>query len=253
MIKIILCGCNGTMGKIITEFYSNSNEIKIIAGVSRKINNCLYYPVYKNILDIKDNADLILDFSYTELIYDILKYSEIKKIPSVICTTGYSDEQIKLIQNHSKNLPVFFSYNTSIAITLMSYCANKIASILYDDFDIEIIEKHHNKKIDSPSGTALFLADEIKNTINNYDTNYVYKFDRHKEKHKRDKEEIGIHSIRAGGIVGQHKIVFASENEMVTLSHTAFSKKLFANGTKKAIKFIINKKNGIYTTKDLIK
>ena len=247
MISILLSGCNGKMGKTVTEYLSNRDDCIISAGVDLQLdlNGC--YTVFDCFDDVVVDFDVILDFSTASNLDSLLDYALKMKKPLVICTTGYSNDQLDKINNASKQIPVFFSYNMSLGISLLTELAVKAAKVLGGDFDIEIIEKHHNNKIDAPSGTAYKIAQAL-----NENDEYTYKFDRHSEKAKRSKNEIGIHSVRGGTIVGEHEIIFAGNDEVITLSHTAYSKTIFVCGAINAVKFIANKDAGLYKMSDLI-
>lgn len=242
MIKVILCGASGKMGKFITASALNDKELEIVAGVD-KINCGQPYPVFDSFSKINTAADVIIDFSNPVLLDDMLKYVIEKNVPVVIATTGYSETQISQIKETANKIPVFFTFNMSIGVNLICSLAKKAASILGNDFDVEIIEKHHNQKIDAPSGTAIMLANAVNSV---FDDTMNYEYDRHSKRQKRTKNEIGIHSIRGGTIVGEHDVVFAGHDELVTISHTALSKEVFAVGAIKAAKFLYNKTAGLY-------
>lgn len=208
------------------------------------------FPVYKTISDCKEKADVIIDFSNPAAIDGLLNYSKENSIPLVIGTTGFSDEEKEKIHNASKETAIFFTYNMSIGVNLLAELAKTAAKILGNDFDIEIIEKHHNQKIDAPSGTALMLADAICEVK---DEPMKYEYDRHSKREKRTKNEIGMHAVRGGTIVGEHEVIFAGRDEIITLSHSARSKELFAVGAVNAAIFMNGKSNGLYSMKDLIK
>ena len=248
MIKVLLSGCLGKMGQVITRLSGNYNDLKIVAGVDIKSNDSLDYPVYKNVNDVLEDIDVIIDFSNPSLFDNLVSFAISKKIPLVMCTTGLSKEQIAKLKLASSNIPVFFSANMSMGINLLISLVKKAALALGDNFDIEIIEKHHNQKIDAPSGTALLIADSINSVIPKKD----YVFDRHSKKQARAKSEIGIHSIRAGSISGEHSVIFASNDEIIEVSHTALSKNVFGDGALRASKFLCNKPAGLYTMDDLI-
>lgn len=248
MIKAILVGACGKMGDNICEYAKQNGDIKIVAGVD-KINTGKDFPVVANINDITTDADVIIDFSNVALLDSILEYAKTKKIPVVIATTGYSETQIEKIKNASKSIPVFFTFNMSIGVNLLCSLAKKAAGILGDGFDIEIIEKHHNQKIDAPSGTAIMLANSI-NSVS--DDKFDYEYDRHSKRAKRPKNEIGIHSVRGGTIVGEHDVIFAGIDEVITLSHQALSKQVFAVGALRAAKFICKKNAGLYDMNDIM-
>lgn len=249
MKKIILCGANGKMGHVIRNIVAADNECEIVAGVDINTEST-DFPIYSEINSVKESADVIIDFSNPALLNSLLEYSAAKKIPVVIATTGFDDDQKKLIENAATENGVFFTYNMSLGINLLATLAKKAVDVLGNDFDIEIIEKHHNQKIDAPSGTALMLADAICEEI---DKPMKYEYDRHSKREKRSKNEIGMHAVRGGTIVGEHEIIFAGRDEIITLSHSARSKEIFAVGAVNAAKYMVGKGAGLYTMKDLIK
>lgn len=249
MKKIILCGANGKMGHVIRNIVAADNEFEIVAGVDINTEST-DFPIYSEIDSVKENADVIIDFSNPALLNSLLEYSAAKKIPVVIATTGFDDDQKKQIENAATKNGVFFTYNMSLGINLLATLAKKAVDVLGNDFDIEIIEKHHNQKIDAPSGTALMLADAICEEI---DKPMKYEYDRHSKREKRSKNEIGMHAVRGGTIVGEHEIIFAGRDEIITLSHSARSKEIFAVGAVNAAKYMVGKGAGLYTMKDLIK
>lgn len=242
MINAILVGACGKMGNFIYDCAKEDGEIKIVAGID-KINTGKDFPIFSSFKDLTVKADVIIDFSNVALLDDILEYSVTTKTPVVIATTGYSDAQIEKIKASSKLVPIFFTFNMSLGVNLLCSLAKKAASILGNNFDIEIVEKHHNQKIDAPSGTAIMLANSINQV---FDDKLAYEYDRHSKRNKRKKQEIGIHSIRGGTIVGEHDVIFAGRDEVVTLSHQATSKEVFAVGAIKAAKFIFDKDCGLY-------
>lgn len=248
MIKAILVGCCGKMGGNITNCANNDGQIKIVAGVD-KINNGKDYPVFSDFKDINVDADVIIDFSHISLLDGILNYAKQKNMPVVLATTGYSGEQIEKIKEFSKFIPIFFTFNMSIGVNLLCSLAQKASKILGGDFDIEIIEKHHNQKIDAPSGTAIMLANAINKEFND---SLNYEYDRHSKRNKRPKNEIGIHSVRGGTIVGEHDVIFAGRDEVITLSHQALSKEVFAVGALRAAKFLVNKPSGLYDMNNIM-
>ncbi len=249
MKKIILCGANGKMGHVIRNIVAADNECEIVAGVDINTEST-DFPIYSEIGSVKECADVIIDFSNPALLNSLLEYSAAKKIPVVIATTGFDDDQKKQIENAATENGVFFTYNMSLGINLLATLAKKAVDVLGNDFDIEIIEKHHNQKIDAPSGTALMLADAICEEI---DKPMKYEYDRHSKREKRSKNEIGMHAVRGGTIVGEHEIIFAGRDEIITLSHSARSKEIFAVGAVNAAKYMVGKGAGLYTMKDLIK
>lgn len=250
MIKVLLSGACGKMGNAVTRCCKDDNDIEIIAGVDRA-ETLSEYKIYKSFDDINANvnADVIIDFSNVAVLDGLLKYATNKHIPVILATTGYSDEQINKIKSASKKIPVFFTANMSLGVNLLSCLAKFAAKILGSNFDVEIVEKHHNQKLDAPSGTALMLA----NTINDvFDDKYHYEYDRHSKRQKRSNNEIGIHAVRGGTIVGEHDVIFAGHDEVITLSHSAQSKEVFATGAIKAAKFIVGKPNGMYNMSDVL-
>lgn len=247
MTKVLLCGCQGYMGRTITELIKNKEDISIVAGVDLKNDLSTDYPIYSSISEVKEQPDVIIDFSNPALLGNILEYAVSKNVPAVLATTGNSEQDIEKIKAASKIVPLFFTYNMSIGINLITELAVKAQKLLGDDFDIEIIEKHHNKKIDAPSGTAIMLANAI-----NSDNDYEYVYDRQSVKKARSKKEIGISSIRGGTIVGEHSVIFAGNDEIVEIKHTAFSKKVFANGAINAAKWLASQPAGLYDMKNII-
>lgn len=250
MTKIILTGACGKMGKVIQNLVSNREDCTIVAGVDKYNDNASAFPVYETIDKVTEDADVIIDFSNPALLNDLLAFSTSKKIPVVIATTGFDECQKKQIQDASKETAVFFTYNMSLGINLLAVLAKKAVAVLGDDFDIEIIEKHHNQKIDAPSGTALMLADAICEEL---EQPMKYEYDRHAKREKRTKNEIGMHAVRGGTIVGEHEIIFAGRDEIITLSHSARSKELFAVGAVNAAVYMADKTSGMYDMSELVK
>lgn len=235
------------MGKTITELVNERQDMQIIAGIDIKNDLTADYPIYSSIDDVTEKADVIIDFSHPSLLNGILSYAINHKTPAVIATTGNSEEDIRSIKAAAAKCPIFFSYNMSLGISLLTELAVKAKEILGDSFDIEIIEKHHNKKIDAPSGTAIMLANAI-----NSDGDYSYTYDRHLKREPRKISEIGISSVRGGSIVGEHSVIFAGVDEVIEIKHTAYSKKIFATGALNAAKWLISQANGLYSMKDLV-
>jgi 4-hydroxy-tetrahydrodipicolinate reductase len=250
MKRILLTGCNGKMGQMIAECTVNFPELEIVAGID--VNDTIKqpFPVYKSPDNVTFAVDAVIDFSHPSLLEGVLNYAEKYNVPSVIATTGLSPEQTADIKNAGKNIPIFHTANMSIGINLICELLKTAAPILYDNFDIEIIEKHHNRKLDAPSGTAILLADTIKNSV---DTKLTNIYDRHLVRKRREHTELGIHSIRGGTIVGEHEVIFAGEDEVISLSHSASSRKVFAMGALRASLFIIDKAPGVYNMSDLLK
>lgn len=249
MKQIILSGCNGKMGHVISDIVMGRDDCTIVAGFDLNTQRQYDYPVYAKPSEYTGSGDVIIDFSHPSLLTALLDYAEEKKIPIVLATTGYSKAQLEEIHAAAQRLPVFFSANMSLGINLMVELAKKAASVLGGSFDIEIIEKHHNQKIDAPSGTALMIADAVSGVLSEK-PQYVY--DRHSQRKKRDKNEIGIHAIRGGTIVGEHDIMFAGRDEILTISHTAMSKEVFASGAVNAAVFMCGKAPGLYNMKDMV-
>ncbi len=249
MTDIILSGCCGVMGKNIAECISKKDDCRIVAGIDIVTQENSPFPIYKNADNFTGKADVIIDFSHPSALGSLLGYAVRTGTPAVISTTGLSQEQIELIHKAATKVPVFFSANMSLGVNLISELAQKAVKVLGDDFDIEIIEKHHNQKIDAPSGTALMLADAVNKAA---DDAYYYEYNRQAKREKRNKKEIGIHAIRGGTIVGEHDVIFAGQDEIITISHSARSKQIFAVGSVNAALFIKNLKPGLYTMKDLV-
>lgn len=249
MIKILLVGCNGKMGQAITRSCKYNEELSVVAGVDSFVNVDYTYPVYASIFDVKEAVDIIVDFSHPNAIDKIIEYAISTSLPLVIATTGHSDSQKELIEKASSSIPILLSANMSLGINLMIDLVKRVTKILNSSFDIEIIEKHHNQKIDAPSGTALAIADAVKSALPANETKYVY--DRHSSMQKRTRDEIGIHSIRGGTIAGEHTILFAGNDEIIEIKHTAISKSLFAEGALKAAAFLYNKAPGYYKMQDI--
>lgn len=248
MTDIILVGACGKMGGVIADVVKNRDDCRIVAGVDKFAKECAF-PVYENISQVQEKADVIIDFSHPSALEDLLKYATSTNTSLVIATTGYDEGQKETIKAASENAPIFFTYNMSMGINLLANLAKKAAEILGDDFDIEIVEKHHNQKIDAPSGTALMLADAICDVKPNP---MKYEYDRHSKREKRTKNEIGLHAIRGGTIVGEHDIIFAGRDEIITLSHSARSKEIFAVGAVNAAVYMKGKSAGLYDMKELI-
>lgn len=249
MKSIILSGCNGHMGKVIQSVVAARQDCRIVAGVDLNTEQYGDFPVYASFSDVIEKADVVIDFSHPNCLENVLDYTAAHHVPVVIATTGYSDTQKKQITQAAKKVAVFFTYNMSLGINLLAELAQKAAKVLGNEFDIEIIEKHHNQKIDAPSGTALMLADAISET---FETPRKYEYDRHSKREKRSKNEIGLNAVRGGTIVGEHEILFAGRDEMITLSHSARSKEVFAVGAVNAAIFMCGQQIGIYTMKELV-
>lgn len=247
MTKILLSGCMGRMGKTITRIVSETENAEIVCGVDLAVGDSTY-PVYSTFSEVKEEADVIIDFSHPSVFSGLLAYAKEKHLPVIFATTGLSAEQKAEMTAAASEIPVFFSANMSLGINLLIRLAKQAAVILEDKFDIEIIEKHHNRKLDAPSGTALAIADAISDSLSEK-PEYVY--DRHSVRKQRDKNEIGLHAIRGGTIVGEHDVLFAGPDEVITLSHSATSREVFAQGAVRAALFMSGKPNGFYSMDDL--
>ncbi|MBE6907193.1 MAG: 4-hydroxy-tetrahydrodipicolinate reductase [Ruminococcaceae bacterium] len=249
MKRILLSGCNGKMGRMITACVRERNDCTIVAGIDISGTVLDAYPVFTSLAECSVESDVIIDFSHPSALGPLLEYAVSAHVPAVIATTGLSAAQIALIHEKSKEVPLFFTFNMSLGVNLLAQLAKKAASVLGDQFDIEIIEKHHNQKIDAPSGTALMLADAVSSALAN-EPQYIY--DRHAIRKKRSKDEIGIHSVRGGTIVGEHEVIFAGRDEVITLSHSAASKEVFAVGSINAALFLCDQENGLYDMGNLV-
>lgn len=236
MVKVLLSGCCGKMGNVIINASNNFPNIEIVAGIDRYPSDKCNFKVFKSAKDVDITYDVIIDFSRAEALKDLLDLSIKNNKPIVLCSTGYNDEDLELIKETSTIIPIFKSANMSLGVNLINSLLKKIVPTLYENYDIEIIEKHHNQKIDAPSGTALLLADTIKESI---DASSKYVFGRNGQS-KREKNEIGIHAIRGGSIVGDHDIIFAGSGEIIELSHKALSREVFAVGALKASEYMSN-------------
>ena len=249
MTKIILLGCNGKMGHVVADAVKNNDDCEIVAGVDAFGENDYGFATYKDFSEVKEDADVVIDFSNPATLDGLLRYSVNNKVPAVICTTGYSSEEVEKIKNASEQIAVFYSGNMSLGVNLLIELAKQATKVLGNDFDIEIIEKHHNLKVDAPSGTALMIADGISEELEK-EPQYVY--DRHSYRRKRSKSEIGIHAVRGGTIVGEHDVIFAGHDEVVTISHQSQSKELFATGAVNAAVFLKDKPAGMYNMSQML-
>jgi 4-hydroxy-tetrahydrodipicolinate reductase len=249
MKRIVISGCSGKMGRVISHCIEERKDCKVVAGFDIMTESYSDFPIFKKPKEYVGEADVIIDFSHPSLIHDLLDYAVERNIPVVVSTTGFNKDQIDFIQETSRKIPVFFSFNMSLGVNLLVELAKKATQVLGGQFDIEIIEKHHNQKIDAPSGTAIMIADAINDTLDNT-CKFVY--DRHSQRKKRDKNEIGIHAVRGGTIVGEHEVIFAGRDEIITLSHSAMSKEIFAVGSVNAAVFLSGKTPGLYNMSDLV-
>ena len=250
MTKIIMHGCNGAMGQTITKIVEETQNAEIVAGIDIVDNRDNGYPVFTNIKDCNVEADVIIDFCSAKAMDALLDYCEEKKMPVVVCTTGLSEDQLARIEALSKKVAVLKSANMSLGINTLFKLVQDAAKVLATaGFDIEIVEKHHNQKIDAPSGTALALADSINEAMDNQ---YEYIYDRSQKREKRDKKELGLSAVRGGTIVGEHEIIFAGTDEVIEFKHTAYSKAVFAKGSVSAAQFLAGKSAGYYDMRDVI-
>lgn len=246
-MKILLSGATGQMGKAITEVIASHNTDQIVAGFAKDANDALPYPVY-NHLEISEEIDVIVDFSSPAALRELLDFAISKKIGIVLASTGYTDEDVSVIKDASAKIPILYSGNLSLGVNVMQIIAEKLASML-EDFDIEIVEKHHRYKVDSPSGTAKMLFEAVNkgrdnklNALQGRDGFYS----------ERPVSEVGISSLRGGNIVGEHTVYYCGEDEVIELKHIAASKKIFANGAIKAARFLINRAPGLYNMNDVL-
>jgi 4-hydroxy-tetrahydrodipicolinate reductase len=250
MTNIILRGCNGKMGQVISELVDADENAVIVAGIDVSLSKPNKYPVSQSFTKCNVSADVIIDFSAPVNLEEMLDFAVKRKIGIVLCTTGFSKDQLTLIEEASKIIPLFKSANMSVGVNLISKLLKEAAVVLTDaGFDIEIVEKHHNKKVDAPSGTALALADVMNEALNH---EYDYKYDRSQERTPRNKKEIGISAVRGGTIVGEHEVIFAGMDEVIEIKHTAYSKAIFAKGAIQAAKFLPGKAAGMYSMSDLM-
>ncbi len=250
MTKIIMHGCNGKMGQVISDIVSADEEAQIVAGIDINPVKKNDYPVFATLAECDVQADVIIDFAAAVAVDALLDYSVEKGIPVVLCTTGLSEEQLAKVQESSKKVAILKSANMSLGINTILKLVNQISGLFADaGFDIEIVEKHHNQKLDAPSGTALAIADSINEALDN---EYAYKYDRTPDRIKRPKKEIGISAVRGGTIVGEHEIIYAGKDEVIEIKHTAYSKAIFANGAVSAAKFLNGAKPGMYNMSDVI-
>ena len=250
MIKILMHGCNGKMGRMITDIVKNDENAVISAGVDAYTAVPNDYPVFESLEKCDVDADVVIDFSNAGAVDELLDYCVKKSLPVVLCTTGLSDEQLKKVDECSEKIAVLKSANMSMGINLLLKLLKDAAKVLAPaGYDIELVEKHHNQKLDAPSGTALALADSINEAMGN---EYEYVYDRSQVRKKRDAKEIGISAVRAGTIVGEHEVIFAGTDEVIEFKHTAYSRSVFAKGAVEAGKFLAGQPAGMYDMGDVI-
>ncbi len=250
MVNAILNGCNGAMGRVITDIVSKDDGIRIVAGVDVNPLKLADYEVYET-LDQCPAADVVIDFSSAKATDGVVAYCEKTKTPVVLCTTGLSEEQLERVKALGETTAVLRSANMSLGINVLLELVKKAASVLGDSYDIEIVERHHRRKVDAPSGTALMIADAAASACG-HETEYV--FERHSVRQPRDKKEIGISAVRGGTIVGEHEIIFAGHDEIMEIRHTALSREIFAQGAVEAAKFMATvNAPGLYDMSQLVK
>lgn len=250
MVKAIMHGCNGHMGRVITDIIKNTEGIELVAGVDKYTKVPNDYPVFESIDACDVEADVIIDFSNAAAADELLDYCVEKQVPVVLCTTGLSEEQLEKVEESAKKVAVLKSANMSLGINLLMKILKDATKVLSPaGYDIELVEKHHNQKLDAPSGTALALADSINEAADNQ---YHYVYDRRQVRQKRDQKEIGISAVRGGTIVGDHEVIFAGQDEVIEFKHTAYSKAVFGKGAVEAAKFLAWKPAGRYDMSDVI-
>ena len=244
MVRIIMHGCNGKMGQVISELVREDCETEIVAGIDLRDDVENGYPVFTNISDCVTEADVIIDFASAKAVDQLLDFAVMRKLPVVLCTTGLSEEQVMRVEEVSKTVGVLKSANMSLGMNTLFKLVQVAAIVLAKaDYDIEIVEKHHNQKLDAPSGTAMALADAMNNVL---EEEYAYRYDRSQVREVREKKEIGISAVRGGTIVGEHEVIFAGTDEVIEFKHTAYSKNIFAKGAVSAAKFMAGKGAGLY-------
>ena len=247
--KIIISGCNGRMGRVVESICEADPDVSVVAGFDVSLESRAF-PVFVSPANFTGEADAVIDFSSPAALDGLLAFALERKVPLVLATTGHSDEQLAQIDEASKRIPIFRSANMSLGINVLLELVKKAAAVLGDSYDIEIVEKHHNRKVDAPSGTALMIADAAASALN-FKPEYVY--ERHSVRQSRDKKEIGISAVRGGTIVGIHEIMFAGRDEIIEIKHTAMSREIFANGAVKAAKFLAGmSKPGMYDMSMLV-
>ncbi|MDD3165699.1 MAG: 4-hydroxy-tetrahydrodipicolinate reductase [Oscillospiraceae bacterium] len=250
MIHIVISGCNGRMGKVITELCAQEEALQVVAGIDLNPVKLSTFPVYADPMEFTGKADVVIDFSSPKALGSLLTFCKAKKAGLVLATTGISDEQMEQVREAAKEIAIFKSANMSLGINVLLELVKNAARVLGGSCDIEIVERHHNKKVDAPSGTALMIADAAAGAVD-YAAEYVY--DRHTVRQPRRKTEIGISAVRGGTIVGEHEILFAGRDEMIEIKHTALSREVFASGAVKAAEFLARQKQpGIYDMSNLV-
>lgn len=247
MLKVIINGCLGKMGKVLTRCVQEDEDLKLVCGVSQNPTDNDSFNIYPKMNDINEDADVIIDFSHHSTLNDVLTFAIKTKIPLVIATTGYNEDELNKIKEASKIIPIFHSSNMSLGVNVLLKLVKEATKML-SNFDIEVIEKHHNKKVDAPSGTAIMIANAAKDVLPNVEYNYG----RYGRKAKRSENEIGIHAVRGGTIVGEHDVIYAGHDEVVELKHIAQSKDIFAKGSITAAKYLVNQIPGYYNMDNML-
>lgn len=247
MLKVIVNGCLGKMGKVLARCVQEDNELELVCGVSFNPIESPDYKIYSKMADVEEVADVIIDFSHHSTLDDVLSFALKTKTPLVIATTGYNDEELSKIKEASKVIPIFLSFNMSLGVNVLLKLVKEATKVL-EGFDIEVIEKHHNKKVDAPSGTAVMIANAVKEVLPNIEYNYG----RYGREAKRSENEIGIHAVRGGTIVGEHNVIYAGHDEIVELKHIAQSKDIFAKGAITAAKYLVNQDPGYYNMDNML-
>ena len=250
MVKAIMHGCNGKMGQVISGLIKEDPQIEIVAGIDTFQGITNEYPVFASLKECKVEAEVVIDFSNASAVDELLETCVERNLPVVLCTTGLSEEHLQKVEDAGRKVAVLRSANMSLGINLLMKLLKEAAAVLAPaGFDIELVEKHHNQKLDAPSGTAVALADSVNEALNN---EYTYKYDRSQERKKREKNEIGIVAVRGGTIVGEHDVIFAGADEVITFQHTAYSKAVFGKGAVEAAKYLAGKPAGMYGMSDVI-
>ncbi|MBQ8280986.1 MAG: 4-hydroxy-tetrahydrodipicolinate reductase [Lachnospiraceae bacterium] len=249
MTKIILRGCCGHMGQVITDIVANDADAEIVAGLDIVDNGKCTYPIFDSLAKVDVEADVVIDFSTPKGVRELISDAKAKNLPLVLCSTGYTKEEVDFIIESAKDMTILRSANMSLGVNTILKLVQAATQVLANDFDIEIVEKHHKLKKDAPSGTALAIADAINEVLNN---EYEYVYDRSERSEQRPKKEIGLSAVRGGTIVGEHEVIFAGRDEVIEIKHTAYSKAIFGKGAVNAAKFLAGKPAGLYNMQDVI-
>ncbi|HIT25396.1 MAG TPA: 4-hydroxy-tetrahydrodipicolinate reductase [Candidatus Enterenecus avicola] len=250
MQKILISGCNGHMGRVVADICASDPQVEVVAGIDILGQKNPDFPVFSSPAACDIPADVVIDFSHPSALVTLLEMCQARHLPVVLATTGYDQAQLEAISEAARHIPVFRSANMSLGVNVLLDLVKKAAAVLGGDYDVEIVERHHHRKVDAPSGTALMLADAAASALP-YETEYVY--DRHDVRKPRDPHEIGISSVRGGTIVGDHTVIFAGRDEVIELSHHAASREVFAVGAVRAAKFLAQgRAPGLYSMSDLL-